>query len=430
MTSFYTEMMWRGLIAEVTPGLEEALSQSDPIVGYIGFDPSASSLHVGSLLPALALARLQKNGHIPIAIVGGGTGLIGDPSGKSTERTLLTAEQAEINLEGIREQLTRFLDFDGPTAAKIVNNAEWLVEARVIDFMRDVGKHFTVNGMLAKESVRLRLETKHGMSFTEFSYMLLQAYDFLILYERNKCVLQMGGTDQWGNILAGIDLIRRTTSGKAYGLVSPLITTASGQKFGKTEAGTVWLDAKRTTPYQFYQYWINTEDCDVIRFLKFFTSRSEDEIREIEAEHSKAPEIRKAHRVLAQDVTGMVHGKAAVDGAERIAGFFFGGDPSALKGEDVLDVVRDAPSSRLPGALLNGAGIAILDLLTRADLAASKGEARRLVNGGGLYLSNRRVDDPSLCVTWRDTIDNRIILLRKGKKKYHVVLVEQETDTQ
>ena len=227
---------WAGLIAEVSPGLDEALSQSGPIVGYIGFDPSSSSLHAGSLLPVLALARLQRHGHKPIAIVGGGTGLIGDPSGKNSERTLLTAEEAQANLEGIRKQLARFLDFDGPTAAKIVNNSEWLLGAGLIEFMRDVGKHFKVNTMLAKDSVRLRLETQQGMSFTEFSYMLLQAYDFLVLHEREKCILQMGGTDQWGNILAGIDLIRRTTSNKAYGLVSPLITTASGQKFGKTEA--------------------------------------------------------------------------------------------------------------------------------------------------------------------------------------------------
>ena len=429
MSSFFAEMMWRGLIEEVSPALEEVFSQPDPVVGYIGFDPTASSLHVGSLLPALSLARLQRHGHIPIAIVGGGTGLIGDPSGKSNERTLLTLDEAQANLEGIREQLARFMDFKGSNAAKIVNNAEWLCEARLIEFMRDVGKHFTVNGMLAKESVRRRLETEQGMSFTEFSYMLLQAYDFLVLYEREKCILQMGGTDQWGNILAGIDLIRRRTSGTAYGLVSPLITTASGQKFGKTESGAVWLDAERTSPYQFYQYWINTDDRDVIRFLKYFTWLSEEEILHIESEHSKAPQDRKAQRLLARDVTKMLHGEAAVERAERITSIFFGGDPGDLTAEDILDIVHDAPSSDLPSSFLEGAGIEILDLLKRVGFANSKGEARRLIKGGGVYLLNHRIDNPSHCVTWRDTIDNRVILLRKGKREYHLVLVEREALT-
>src|SRR5437870_5652663 len=280
--SLFDEFKWRSMLHEATPDLREVLAK-EKLTAYIGFDPSAASLHVGSLLPVMGLARLQKFGHTPIAIAGGGTGLIGDPSGKTKERQLLTREQAEENLAGIKEQLTRFLDFKAATnPARIINNADWLVPISMMEFLRDVGKHFTVNNLLAKEAVKRRLETDEGISFTEFSYPLLQAYDYLVLYDRHQCTLQMGGSDQWGNILAGIDLIRRLRGARAHGLVFPLVTSSAGVKFGKTEAGAVWLDPKLTSPYRFYQFWLNTTDQDVLHYLKFFTWLSKEEIGELE----------------------------------------------------------------------------------------------------------------------------------------------------
>src|SRR5215471_2654904 len=308
--NLYDELHWRGMVYDSTEGLSDLLAEY-AVTAYIGFDPTASSLHVGSLLTVMGLARLQRFGHSPIAIVGGGTGMIGDPSGKSQERVLLSPERIEENVAGVRRQLERFLDFearDGLSAARIVNNADWLATIDLISFLRDAGKHFTVNYMLQKESVNRRLESEDGISFTEFSYLVLQAYDFLQLFDQYGCVLQIGGSDQWGNITAGIDLIRKLRAKKAHGLVWPLMKTASGAKFGKTEAGAVWLDSERTSPYKFYQFWLNTDDRDVALYLKYFTFLNRDAIRDLEATVHAAPEQRTAHRALAREVTTIVHG--------------------------------------------------------------------------------------------------------------------------
>src|SRR5216110_824163 len=299
MMNIYDEFQWRGMLYEATPDLREVLA-NEKLTAYIGFDPSAASLHVGNLLPVMGLARLQRFGHTPIAIAGGGTGLIGDPSGKTKERQLLTHEQVEENLLGIKEQLSRFLDFEAANnPAQIINNADWLVPISMMEFLRDVGKYFTVNNLLAKEAIKRRLETDDGISFTEFSYPLLQAYDYLVLHDRHGCTLQMGGSDQWGNIIAGIDLIRRLRGTRAHGLVFPLVTTSSGVKFGKTEAGAVWLDPKLTSPYRFYQFWLNTDDRDAVIYLKFFTWLAKAEIEELEQTVKSSPESRAAQRRLA-----------------------------------------------------------------------------------------------------------------------------------
>ncbi|MFL6196094.1 MAG: tyrosine--tRNA ligase [Thermoanaerobaculia bacterium] len=430
----FDEFEWRGLVYDATPGLRELLAR-ESLTAYIGFDPTAASLHVGSLLPIMGLARLQRFGHSPIAIAGGGTGMIGDPSGKTQERQLLTVEKVEENLQGIRAQIARFLDFDAKAnPARIVNNADWLATIPMIDFLRDVGKYFTINGMLAKESVRRRLESEDGISYTEFSYMLLQAYDYLVLYDRYGCRLQMGGSDQWGNILAGADLIRRlrgeaaiTTAGTqeklAHGLVFPLVTTSAGVKFGKTEAGTVWLDANLTSPFRFYQFWINTDDRDVIHYLKSFTWRTQEEIAELEEALRTAPQDREAQRNLARDVTALLHGETALAKAERATAVLFGEEIAELEPREVLDIFADVPSIEIPHAQLTGEGLALADLLVSCGLAPSKGEARRAVQGGGVYLNNRRVNEERRALTAADTVGGELLVLRKGKKEYRLVRV-------
>jgi tyrosyl-tRNA synthetase len=421
--SFVEELQWRGLVSDLTPGVDAAM-RAEQVVGYIGFDPSASSLHVGSLVPVMALARMQRCGHSPIAIAGGGTGLIGDPSGKKSERPLLTAEQVEINLQGIKRQLSRFLDFERPgNPARIVNNADWLTAVPLTDFLRDVGKHFKVNMMLSRESVRRRLESEEGISFTEFSYMLLQAYDFLVLHQRYRCTLQMGGSDQWGNILAGVDLIGRVEGAKAFGIVFPLVTSASGEKFGKTEAGTIWLDPERTSPYQFYQFWLRTDDRDAVRYLKYFTWLGPEEIAELERQSQAAPEAREAQRRLAEEVTRMVHGDEALGHARRISQLFFGEDVATLSADEVLQVVSEAPATDLPASELAAAGIPLSDLLVRTGLAASRNEARRLIEAGSIYLSNRPLTEPRRAIGLADSIDDKILLLRRGKSNYHLVRI-------
>ncbi|HEX8070511.1 MAG TPA: tyrosine--tRNA ligase [Pyrinomonadaceae bacterium] len=418
----YDEFDWRGLIYHATDGLRDVLGGAKVTV-YIGFDPSAASLHVGSLLPVMALARLQRFGHTPVAIVGGGTGLIGDPSGKTLERLLLTREQVEENLRGIKEQLSRFLDFGAAAnPAATLNNADWLSTIPLMDFLRDVGKHFTVNYMLGKESVSRRLEQEQGISFTEFSYMLLQAYDFLVLNERHGCTVQMGGSDQWGNILAGVELIRRLGRGKAHGLVFPLVTTSSGVKFGKTEAGAVWLDAERTSPFRFYQFWLNTDDRDAIPYLKFFTWLSEERIAALAAELAAAPERRAAQRTLAREVTLLVHGETALAKAEQASRVLFGAEITQLRAEEILDIFADVPSTQIPKAALAGDGLPLAELLVTSGLASSKGDARRLIQGGGIYLNNRRVPpDPPPRIPLTAAIDARLLVLRKGARQYHVI---------
>lgn len=419
---FFEEMTWRGLVEEATPGLVEALAEGR-VTGYIGFDPTASSLHVGSLLPILNLARLQRAGHRPIAIAGGGTGLIGDPSGKTDERQLLTVEQVTANVAGIEKQLSRFLDFSpGATQAILVNNVDWLGELRLMEFLRDVGKHFSVNQMIARESVKRRLASESGISFTEFSYALLQAYDFLELYDRYGCTLQMGGTDQWGNILSGADLIRRLRNARAHGLVSPLITNAAGTKFGKTEAGTVWLDPERTSPYSFYQFWLNTGDADAVRYLRYFTFLGREEIEALAEETRRVPEERPAQRRLADEVTRMTHGAEALARAQRVSDLLFG-RAAALEADDLLQGFGDAPSSTLGAADL-AAGVPLSQLLAATGLASSKNEARRLIAGGGVYVNERRAEGDAAIGT-ADAIEGRALLLRKGKKQYHLVRVEE-----
>ncbi|PYR50866.1 MAG: tyrosine--tRNA ligase [Acidobacteria bacterium] len=421
MPNAFDELLWRGLVYDATEGAGELLS-AGRITAYAGFDPTASSLHVGHLLPALTLARLQRFGHTPIAIVGGGTGMIGDPSGKSQERNLLSREVIEDNVAAIRVQLARFLDFDGgEDAARIVNNVDWLGTIDLLTFLREVGKHFTVSYMLQKESVNRRLESESGLSYTEFSYLVLQAHDFLQLFDRYGCVLQMGGSDQWGNITAGIDLIRKLRGGKAFGLVMPLITTASGTKFGKTEAGAVWLDAARTSPYRFYQFWLNTDDRDVALYLKYFTFLDRETIRDLESTVHSAPEQRAAHGALAREVTTIVHGAEQLSRVERASRLLFTEDITTLPPADVLAVLADVTSTELPAAEFSGDGVGIVDLVARVRLASSKSEARRLVQSGGVYVNNRRHADPQGRIARRDAIGNELVVLRKGTRETHVV---------
>lgn len=421
--NLYDEFDWRSMITEATPELREVFAK-EKVTAYIGFDPSAPSLHVGTLLPIMGLARLQRFGHTPIAIAGGGTGLIGDPSGKTKERQLLTHEQVEENLLGIKEQLSRFLDFNAPTnAARIVNNADWLGPITMMEFLRDVGKHFTVNNLLGKEAISRRLETEEGISFTEFSYPLLQAYDFLVLYDRYQCTLQMGGSDQWGNILAGIDLIRRLRGGRAHGLVFPLVTTSSGIKFGKTEAGAVWLDAKLTSPYRFYQFWLNTDDRDVIPYLRFFTWLSQEEISRLEESLRTEPEKRAAQRELARQVTTMVHGEAALEKAVRASEVLFGKELTGLTVNEILDIFADVPSTELEESKLAADGFTLSDALVLAGLAPSKGEAKRLVQGGGVAVNNRRATDARQIISSAELIDGQLLVLRKGVRHYHLIRV-------
>jgi tyrosyl-tRNA synthetase len=420
MTSFYDELTWRGLVYDATDGVVQLLA-TERVTAYIGFDPTAPSLHIGSLLQVMALARLQRAGHSPIALVGGGTGMVGDPSGKTQERALLPREQVEANLAGIAAQLGKFLDFGASNGARLVNNAEWLAAIDLMSFLRDVGKHFTVNYMLQKDSVSRRLESEEGLSFTEFSYLVLQAYDFVQLFDRYDCTLQLGGSDQWGNITAGIDLIRKLRGNKAHGLVQPLVTTAAGTKFGKTETGTIWLDPTRTRPFRFYQFWLNTDDRDVTTYLKYFTFLDRGEIASLETLVHDAPHKRDAQRVLAREVTALVHGEDQAARAERASTVLFGEDITTLPVEDVLAVFEDVPSTDLPASLFAGEGIGIIDLVAQIRLVPSKAEARRLVQSGGVYVNNRRVADLQFRLTRGQAIDGRVFVLRKGQRENHVV---------
>lgn len=418
------ELRWRGLLYDRTEGLDAVLASSS-ITAYIGFDPTASSLHVGSLLPIMSLARLQQFGHTPIALVGGGTGLIGDPSGKVNERALLTVEQVEENAAGIHRQLERFLDFGPrPNAARMVNNAEWLRSLSLLEFLRDTGKHFTIQTMMARDSVKRRLESEDGLSFTEFSYQLLQAHDYLVLHDRYGCTLQAGGSDQWGNIVAGCDLIRRVRGAKAHGLVLPLVTTSAGTKFGKTEAGTIWLDGARTSPFRFYQFFLNTDDRDIESHLKWFTTMDQARIAELVAAHVAAPEKREAQRELARALTRAVHGDDELAKAERASTVLFGGRLADADPADVLLVFDDVPSITVARADLGGAGLAAADAAVLAALVASKGEANRLIKQGGLYVNDRRLAEGDSRITENDMIGGRVLVLRKGQRERRVLRVE------
>jgi tyrosyl-tRNA synthetase len=412
------------MMSESTDGLSDLLAR-ESVTAYIGFDPTASSLHVGSLLTVMGLARLQRFGHNPIAIVGGGTGMIGDPSGKSQERKLLSPEQLEENVAGIKRQLEKFLDFDaGPNRARIVNNAEWLASFDLLGFLRDTGKYFTVNYMLQKESVSRRLESEEGISYTEFSYLLLQARDFLELSDRYSCALQMGGSDQWGNITAGIDLIRRLRGKKAHGLVWPLMTTATGGKFGKTEAGTIWLDPERTSPFQLYQFWLNTEDRDVVSYLKLFTFLDQAAIGELEAATKSEPEKREAQRVLAREVTALVHGAVEVEKAIRGSEQLFSRNAFALPVEELLSSLADAPSTSVTMQVI-AEERPLVQWLVETKLASSRSEATRLVVGGGIYVNDVAVKDPKRKLTTGDVWEKALVVLGKGRKQKHVLKVER-----
>jgi len=411
------------MIEDLTEGVEEAF-RSGPLTAYIGFDPSASSLHVGSLLPIMGLVHLQRHGHRPIAVVGGGTGLIGDPSGKTEERPLLNRDEVARNLEGIRGQLEHFLEFDGvENPARLVNNLDWLGRLSLVDFLRDVGKHFSVNALLRKESVRRRVEAEEtGISYTEFSYALLQAYDFLELHRRYGCTLQLGGSDQWGNITAGIDLVRRMEGERAYGIVFPLVTTADGTKFGKTEEGTVWLDPERTSPFRFYQFWINTDDRDVVRYLRRFTLLEREEIGALERAVEQRPHEREAQRRLAEEVTRAVHGDGGLERARRATQVLFRGeDLEGLAAAEIADIFSDVPSSELAPSALEGEGRGLVELLADTGLTRSRSEARRQIAQGGIYLNNERVEDAERRVGRGDAIEERFLVLRRGKKRYHLV---------
>ncbi len=407
------ELEQRGAIDDITDraGLEQLLN-SGPQKIYIGFDPTADSLHVGSLLPALMLARFQRGGHRPIVLVGGSTGMVGDPSGRSSERQLQSIETVRSNAEAIKNQLARFFDFTGPNAAIAANNYDWTHQVSYLDFLRDIGKHFTVNHMLAKESVRARLEDReHGISYTEFSYMLLQAFDFLHLFQAENCRIQGGGSDQWGNITAGIELIRRKAGAQAFGITFPLLTTSSGEKFGKSAGNAVWLDVKKTSPYRFYQYWINTDDRDVERFLKLFTFLSLEEISSI---MQNPPEQRVAQKRLAAEVTRLVHGADALAQAQKASEVLFGGDVTGLSDRDLAEIFAEVPSFELTPPMK------MTDALVRAGAAKSKGEAARLIAGGGVYLNNKRIEAADAQIQSEDRASESMLILRVGKKSYYL----------
>ena len=419
------ELRWRGLLADASEHAPAALAVGQ-VTGYIGFDPTASSLHVGSLVPIMGLVHLQRAGHCPIALVGGGTGLIGDPSGKASERALLDRAQAEENAAGIHGQLSSFLDFESRTApARMANNLDWLDGLGLVDFLRDVGKHFSVNAMLRKESVRRRLEDEEsGISFTEFSYQLLQAYDFRELNRRYGCTLQMGGSDQWGNITAGIDLVRRMGGPRCHGVVFPLVESAGGVKFGKTEEGTVWLDPERTSPYRFYQFWVNTDDGDVAGYLRMFTLLDRAEVDELAWAVAERPHRREAQKRLAAEMTRTVHGADGLERAERASRVLFGGSLEGLGADDIAEIFADVPSTVLAKSALEGEGAELAALMCDHGMTASRSEARRLMQGGGVYLNGERVVGRGVVVGTDDPIEGRFLVVRAGKKRYFVVEVK------
>ncbi|MCS6996875.1 MAG: tyrosine--tRNA ligase [Casimicrobiaceae bacterium] len=418
------ELAWRGLIHQSTDQSELAAHLREPRTLYCGFDPTAPSLHVGHFLPLMMLRRFQRFGHTPIAVVGGATGMIGDPSGKSEERNLLTQEELARNIEGLRAQMQRFLDFSGTNGAKLVNNYDWTAPYRYLDFLRDIGKHVSVNAMMAKESVKARLERpESGISYTEFSYQLLQAFDFAELYRRYGCTLQIGGSDQWGNITAGIDLGRRLHGAQLYGLTCPLLTTSDGKKMGKTERGALWLDPARTSAYAFYQYWINVADADVGMCLRYLTELPRREIEALEAAQQERPEERPAQKALARWLTQFVHGAGGLAAAERATAILFGAQIEQFSDAELLEIFADVPSAQLTGAEWQK-GVSIVDALVRTGLAASKGEGRRAIQGGAVALNNRRVDADRMLAD-SDRASESVIVLRSGKKRYALLRINR-----
>jgi tyrosyl-tRNA synthetase len=416
------ELRWRGMIQDIMPGTEELLSK-EMVSGYIGFDPTADSLHIGSLVPILLLVHLQKAGHKPIALVGGATGMVGDPSGKSEERNLLSEEILNHNQQGIKRQLEKFLDFNGgERSAEMVNNYDWFKEYSFLNFIRDVGKHITVNYMMAKDSVKKRIEGDTGMSFTEFTYQLVQGYDFLWLYENKKCKLQMGGSDQWGNIVTGTELIRKKTGGEAFAFTCPLITKADGGKFGKTEKGNVWLDPQKTSPYQFYQFWLNASDEDGEKWIKIFTFLSKEEVESILSDHKKDAAKRILQKRLAEEITKFVHGKDELAKAIETTEKLFSNKNASAESLSVEDmeglegiVLIDVPKQAL------AEGIDLVSFLVEAKIFSSKGEARKMIQGGGVSINRKKVESEKMKIENSFLLHDQYILVQKGRKNYYLV---------
>ena len=430
--NFVEELKWRGMIHTMMPGTEELLSK-EMVTAYVGIDPTADSLHIGHLVSVMILKHFQRCGHRPIALVGGATGMIGDPSGKSAERNLLDEETLRHNQECIKRQLGKFLDFDSdaPNHAELVNNYDWMKGYSFLDFAREVGKHITVNYMMAKDSVKRRLngEARDGLSFTEFTYQLLQAYDFLYLYQNKGCRLQMGGSDQWGNITTGAELIRRTLGAEAYALTCPLITKADGGKFGKTESGNVWLDARYTSPYKFYQFWLNVSDDDAARYIKIFTMLSREEVESLIAAHAEAPHLRLLQKRLAEEVTVMVHSRDEYDKAVEASGILFGNSTSEalrrLDEDTLLAVFEGVPTFEVPMSLFD-AGVKAIDLLVEnATVFPSKGEMRKLTQGGGVSVNKEKLAAPDQTLGKADLLDGKYLIVQRGKKNYYLIVAKQ-----
>ena len=423
-TNFIEELTWRGMIHDIMPETEEALMKKSSS-GYIGFDPTADSLHVGHLVQIMTLVHFQRAGHKPFALVGGATGMVGDPSGKSQERNLLDAETLNHNVACVKSQLEKFLDFSGENAAEMVNNYDWFQNMSFLDFIRDVGKHITVNYMLSKDSVKKRLET--GMSFTEFSYQLVQGYDFYHLNLHHNCIVQMGGSDQWGNIVTGTELIRRKSGGEAYAVTTPLIKKADGTKFGKTEGGSVWLDPEKTSPYQFYQFWLNSSDTDSVNYIRIFTLRSQEEIEALEAEHNEAPHLRILQKAIAEDITTRVHGAEALQAAISASNILFGkstsDDLKSLSEKDFFSVFEGVPQATISREEF-GDGISIVEAMAaKTNFLASNGEARRELKANAIAVNKEKVTE-SFVITAEHLINDKYLLLGKGKKNNYILVVE------
>jgi tyrosyl-tRNA synthetase len=426
--NFVEELRWRGMLHDIMPGTEEELNKQ-MTSGYIGFDPTADSLHVGHLTQIMTLIHFQRAGHKPIALVGGATGMVGDPSGKSAERNLLSEEVLNHNVKCLEEQLKKFLDFNcGPKSAEMVNNYDWFKNFTFLDFIRDVGKHLTVNYMMAKDSVKKRLEGETGMSFTEFSYQLVQGYDFYYLWKEKNCQVQMGGSDQWGNIVTGTELIRRKAAGNAFAITTQLIKKADGTKFGKTESGAVWLDPAKTSPYKFYQFWLNTTDSDAKSWIRIFTLKSQSEIEALEMEHDLAPHLRILQKALAEEITIRTHSFDALQTALKTSDFLFGNGSleflNSLSKDDVLEVFEGLPQFTIAKDEFS-AGMNATDLLAeKTTVFPSKGEARKMISGGGVSINKEKIADPALILNTENLINGIFLVAQKGKKNYFLIMAE------
>jgi tyrosyl-tRNA synthetase len=424
--NFVAELRWRGMVHDLTPGTEEQLAK-EPTAGYIGFDPTADSLHIGHLVQIMTLVHFQRCGHRPVALVGGATGMVGDPSGKSAERNLLSEEVLRHNESCVKKQLEKFLDFSGSSGAEMVNNYTWFKEFKFLDFIRDIGKHITVNYMMSKDSVQKRLES--GLSFTEFTYQLVQGYDFLWLYENKNCRLQMGGSDQWGNIVTGTELIRRKANGDAFALTTKLITKADGTKFGKTEGGNVWLDPAKTSPYKFYQYWLNVSDEDATNFIKIFTLKTQEEIDGLIAEHAAAPHLRKLQQALAHDITVLVHSQQDYDQAVKASNILFGNSTTeelqSLDEDTLLSVLEGVPQAVISRSSFETCA-SVTDLLstvTEGIIFPSKGEARKMIQAGGVSINKEKLSDPGQKASF-NFLQDKYLLAQKGKKNYYLIVIK------